>query len=69
MTEVSCLSRHLCDTRVNNLGAVYNIYHYIRKNMKYNQGRLGFDTTIQDIDDRLFDDQNNVIDKRREFYP
>jgi len=69
MTEVSCLSQHLRAPRVNHLEAVYKIYHYMRKNMKYNVGRLGFDPTLQEIDDRLFDDQNKVIDQWRDFYP
>ena len=37
--------------------------------MKYNQGRLRFDPTLQDIDDRFFDDQNKMIDQWRGFYP
>jgi len=40
MTEVSCLSQHLCATQVNHLELVYKIYHYTRKNMKFNQVRL-----------------------------
>ena len=35
--------------------------------MKHNRGRLGFDLTLSDIDDRLFDDQNKVIDQWRDF--
>ena len=37
--------------------------------MKYNRGILVFDPTLQDIDDRLFDYQNKLIDQWREFYP
>ena len=40
----------------------------MRKNMKHNQGRLVFDTTLQEIDDRFFDDQNTMIDHWRDFY-
>ena len=36
--------------------------------MKKNQGRLGSDTTLKDIEDIQIDDQNKVIDKWREFY-
>ena len=68
MNEVSCLSQKLCAPWVNNLKAVYKIYHYMSKNMKHNQGRLGFDPTLQEIDDRLFDDKNKVIDHWRDFY-
>ena len=30
---------------------------------------MGFDPTLQEIDDRFFNDQNKVIDHWREFYP
>ena len=36
--------------------------------MKHNQGRLVFDTTLQDIDDRFFDAQNTMIDHWRDCY-
>ena len=36
--------------------------------MKHNRDRLGLDPTLQDIDDRFFDDQNMVIDQWRYFY-
>ena len=36
--------------------------------MKHNQGRLVFDTTLQEIGDRFFDDQNKVLDQSRDFY-
>ena len=69
MTEVSCLLQHLCAPQVNHLESVYKIYHYMRKNIKHNRGRLGFDSTLQYIDDKLFDDQNKVIYQWRYFYP
>ena len=37
--------------------------------MIHNRGCLVFDPTLQDIYDRLFDDQNKVIDQWRDFYP
>ena len=36
--------------------------------MKLNPGRVGFDPTYQDISDRLFEDQYNVMDQWRDFY-
>ena len=63
MTEVSFLSHQLCDLWVNHLEELYKIYHYMSKNMKQNWGRLVFYPTLQEIDDRLFDDQNKVIDQ------
>ena len=62
MIDVSCLLQHMCAPRVNHLEAVYKIYHYMRNNLKHNWGRLGFDPTLQQIDDRFFNDQNKVID-------
>ena len=41
----------------------------MRNNMKLNPGRVGFDPTYQDISDRLFEDQYNVMDQWRNFYP
>ena len=68
MTEVSCLLQKCYAPRVNHLETVNKIYHYMRKNMKHNWGRLLFDPTFQYIDDRYFDDQNNVVDQWRDFY-
>ena len=60
ITEISCLLQHLCSPRVNHLEGVYKIYHYMRKNTKHNRGRLVFDSTLQEIDDRLFDNNKKV---------
>ena len=65
MTEVSCFLHQLCAPQVNHLEALYKIYHYMRKNIKHNQDCLLFDPLLQDIDDRLFDDENKVIDQWR----
>jgi len=34
MTEVSCLSSHLCNPRIGHLNAVYSIFNYIRVSLK-----------------------------------
>ena len=47
LTEVITFSQKICSPRVNNLEALYNIYHYIRKNMKLNPGRVVYDPTLQ----------------------
>ena len=65
MNDVSCLLQHMCAPRVNHLEAVYKIYHYMRNDLKHYRGRLGFDPTLQEIDDRFFNDQNKVIDHWR----
>ena len=62
MNDVSCLLQHTCAPRVNHLEAVYKIYHYMRNNLKHNRGRLGFDPTLQEIDDRFFNDQSPCFD-------
>ena len=36
--------------------------------MNLNPGRLGFDPTLQEIDNKLFEDQSKVMYKWREFY-
>ena len=41
----------------------------MRKNIKHNQGCFGFDPTLQEINDRFFDDQNKVIGQFMDFYP
>ena len=54
---------------MNHLEAVYKIYHYIDKNIKVNPGRIGFDSTYQEIDERLFDGQSRAVEQWKDFYP
>ena len=69
MNEVSTLYHHLCALHVNHLETVYTIYHYTKKNMKFNPGRVVFDPTYQDIDERLFEKQSKLMDQWRDFSP
>ena len=61
MIEVSNLSQYLCAPRVKQFESVYKIYHYMRKNMKLTPGKVGFDPTYQEIDDRIFEYQYKVM--------
>jgi hypothetical protein len=69
MTEVSCLSQHMCEPRVGHIDAVYHIFRYLQRNMNKNKGRLGFDPAIPFIDPLLFNDNAQNMEHWKEFYP
>ena len=69
MAGVRTLNQNLCAVRTNNLEEVYNIYDYRIKNMNLTPGKVGLDPTYQDISNRFLEDQSNVMDQWRHFYP
>lgn len=69
MTEVSCLSQHMCEPRVGHLDAVYNIFRYLQRNMNKNKGRIGFDPVIPFIDPMLFSNSSQNLEHWKDFYP
>ena len=68
MTEVSCLSQHLCAPREGHLQAVYKIFRYLQKNMDKNPGRLVFDPLLEYTDEKIFDGTPTTQDWI-DFYP
>jgi hypothetical protein len=69
MTEVSCLSQHLCSPRVGHLDAVYSIFRYLQKNMSKNPGRLGFDPVRVPTPKDVVDVPDEHLRHWEEFYP
>ena len=69
MTEVSCLSQHLCNPRIGHLNAIYSIFNYIRSNIKDNPGRIVFDARQTDIHESAFDSASSTRDQWQDFYP
>eukprot|EP00557_Chaetoceros_sp_GSL56_P014199 CAMPEP_0176484462 /NCGR_PEP_ID=MMETSP0200_2-20121128/4466_1 /TAXON_ID=947934 /ORGANISM="Chaetoceros sp., Strain GSL56" /LENGTH=360 /DNA_ID=CAMNT_0017880935 /DNA_START=761 /DNA_END=1843 /DNA_ORIENTATION=- len=69
ITEVSCLSQHMCQPRIGHLDAVHQIFRYLQKNLSKNPGRLAFDPVIPVIDENLFNCSAQTMEHWKEFYP
>ena len=50
ITEVSCLSQHLCSTREGHLNAFYKVFRYLQNNPSKNSLRIEFDTACVNTD-------------------
>ena len=55
LTEVSCLSQHLCSPREGHLDAVYRILNYLQKNLSKNPGSMTHDPMYESTYDNLFE--------------
>ena len=69
MTEVSCLSQHLCSPREGHLLAVYKIFRYLQKNISRILGRIVYDGKYYPCDEKYFMDSVVDLDKWKDFYP
>jgi Reverse transcriptase (RNA-dependent DNA polymerase). len=69
MTEVSCLSQHLCAPHVGHLDAAYMIFRFLQRNMKKNTGRIAFDPVIPPCIEGAIGPDDVVMDHWKEFYP
>ena len=69
MTEVSCLSQHLCAPRVGHLDAAYMIFRYLQRNLSKNTGRIAFDPMIPPCVDGAIGPDDVAMEHWREFYP
>lgn len=69
ITEVSCLSQHMCQPRIGHLDAVHQIFRYLQKNLSKNPVRLAFDPAIPIIDEDLFNCTPQTVEHWQEFYP
>ena len=69
MTEVSCLSQHLCSPREGHLLAVYKIFRYLQKNISKIPGRMVYDGKYYPCSEDHF--KNSIVDseKWKDFYP
>jgi Reverse transcriptase (RNA-dependent DNA polymerase). len=69
MTEVSCLSQHLCAPRVGHLDAAYMIFRFLQRNINKNTGRIAFDPMIPLDDKDSIGPDETLMSHWREFYP
>lgn len=69
MTEVSCLSQHLCSPREGHLDALYKVFRYLQKNIGKNPGRIAFDSLYIPTDEIVFSATVKDIDDWKDFYP
>ncbi len=69
MTEVSCLSQHLCNPRTGHLNAVYSIFNYLRCNLTKNPGRIVYDARETISDKSMFDSAGSTREQWQDFYP
>jgi hypothetical protein len=69
ITEVSCLSQHLCAPRVGHLDAAYRIFRYLQRCIDKNPGRIAFDPQISGGKDDLQSCSTEMLEQWREFYP
>ena len=71
ITEVSVLSQHQCNPREGQLNALYRIFWYLKCEMARNKcpnvGRLVYDSSKTDIDERLFPQPE--LNQWDDFYP
>ena len=69
LTEVSCLSQHLCYPRLGHLDDVYRIFRYLQKNLCRNPGRMVYDPIYGPTDDNVFEVVGMYIDEWNDLYP
>ena len=55
MTEVSCLSEHLCYLREGHLDDVYRIFRYLQNNLDKNPGMMEYDPMYEPTSDNVFE--------------
>ena len=55
LTEVSCLSQHLCSPSEGHLDAVYCIFRYLQRNLGKNPGRMEYNPMYEPIDENVFE--------------
>ena len=69
MTEVICLSQHLCSPCEGHLNDVYKIFRYLHNKLSNNPGRIAFDPACAHIEEKLFEGSTIELDDWKDFYP
>lgn len=69
MTEVSCLSQHMCAPRVGHLDTAYRIFRYLQRNLSKNPARIAFDPTIVPSNIDTLGPSPVSLEHWKEFYP
>ena len=63
LTEVICLSHHLCYPISGHLDAVYRIFRYLQKNLGNNPGRMAYDPMYEPTDENVFEVVGRYLDE------
>ena len=69
MTEVSCLSQHLCSPREGHLNYVYKVFRYLQRNLSKNPGRIVFDPDYVHTYGKVFEGSTRELEDWKDFYP
>ena len=68
MTEVICLSQHLCSPCEGQLNAVNNIFRYVQNNLSNISGRISFDPYFVQTDEKIFEGSTRELGGCKDFY-
>ena len=63
LTEVSCLSQHLCSPREGPLDDVYLIFGYLQKNLGKNPRSMAYDPMYEPTDYNVFEVVGRDLDE------
>ena len=63
LTEVSYLYQHLCYPREGQLGAVYRIFIYLKKNLGKNPGMMAYEPMYEPTDENVFEVVRRDLDE------
>ena len=69
MTEVSCLSQHLCSPLEGHLNSVYKVFRYRQNNLSNNAGKISFDPACVHTDEKVFEVITRYLEDWKDFYP
>ena len=68
LTEVSCLSQHVCSPKEGKIDAVYHIFIYLHKNLVKNPARMEYEPMYEPTDDNSFDVIGRYLHEWKYFY-
>ena len=69
MTEVSCLSQHLCSPREVHIYAIYRIFIFSQKNLGKNPGGVAYDPMYEPTDENVFEVVGRDLYEWKDLYP
>ena len=69
LTDLSCLSQHLCYQREGHLDTVYGIFRYLQKNLGKNPGRMAYYPMYEPTDENIFEVVGRYLYEWKYFYP
>ena len=69
LTEVSCLSQHLCYPREGHFDTVYRIIRYLQKDLSKNPGRMAYEPIYKPTYENVFEVVGRDLDEWKDFYP